>query len=816
MFRAVRATAQRISTLTVASVVALSSLTVLAPLFVSSNATAAPGVTTTNTGFNALTDWQDDRSAPSGGYTHDVAQLVLHVDGDSPTALAANAFHRTEGVSAALPAGTNSIKATLHVDEAWENKIGVRAGLWGVTATTPSVYPILEFSNRDDANDQVAGTPQIRAWDSATGWTTLVSNPTYGASYTFEIVHNPYTNTFEFYVGNSITPAHTVSTTFGGSNHGPFGRVIFNSYNSAIAANDYTVRWSNFETGVRAPDVPVLSAPINGAAFKTSQLPITQSWTTVPGAIKYKYESYASNPETGPATPTHSQTTTTNGRVIGNTAAEGKYWWRVKAVTPHGDSAWSAVRTFSVDNTAPTITIKSDAVGTHPTYSRVSFKLSDPGANGKLREVVLNGHSYARNTQINDLNWGNIQKSHLIEGENVVYAVDASGNKSDELTFTYDKTAPTGTLAYSHNNNITNQDVTVTLTTSEPVQTPADWNKTNDTTFTKLFTDNQKFNVTVADLAGNTSIVKGEVKRIDHVDPVFVNVIDGGVYNTNIQVVAHDQSLTDKLDVNGSLVQLENTPGTWDWTAVTPLSSDGVYALIASDKAGNSTTITITIDTVVPTVPVITSPVDGTEFDSSVREIVATWDASTDATSGVKGYEIEYSYVRNGAVVTDYRYTTDTSRAQQLSGNVLSDFTIRVRADDKAGNWSDWSAPVMYYYGTGNPGGGQGSGDNSDDGDDFVVATPPTGDEAGFVASRAVTNDGSRRVLAANTTSQAGGTVMAAETTNSDNAVDGAVDEDDDKLVEDAGSVFDYWWIVLLALIGLFWLFAAKRRKNEK
>lgn len=111
-----------------------------------------------------------------------------------------------------------------------------------------------------------------------------------------------------------------------------------------------------------------------------------------------------------------------------------------------GHQAWgSALRTFYVDNTAPTITVKTGSaslvdgsVGTNP-YSSISFKLFD--AAGNLKEVVLNGHVYARGGTWNDLNWLNITKSHLVQGTNTIIVRDKAGNEST-LSFVYDTVAP--------------------------------------------------------------------------------------------------------------------------------------------------------------------------------------------------------------------------------------------------------------------------------------------------------------------------------------------------------------------------------------
>jgi len=55
---------------------------------------------------------------------------------------------------------------------------------------------------------------------------------------------------------------------------------------------------------------------------------------------------------------------------------------------------------------------------------------------------MLNGNWYSRGGERNDLNWININKSHLVEGENTIYVIDKAGNKSEDLIFFFDITAP--------------------------------------------------------------------------------------------------------------------------------------------------------------------------------------------------------------------------------------------------------------------------------------------------------------------------------------------------------------------------------------
>lgn len=364
-------------------------------------------------------------------------------------------------------------------------------------------------------------------------------------------------------------------------------------------------------------------------------------------------------------------------------AGNTRYW---------NNNAGNRQHVFYVDNTAPTISLKTGTgaddgtKGTAPWYSQVSFKLYDKNAN--LKEVELNGHIYNRTGDWADLNWKNITKSHLMQGENTVIVRDRAGNASElkffydsiapkitvkddyvgdkdakrfsnvsfklqdsvmadkyvlnghtvdftnnkysdanfeniksrlvqgentitlydvagnstSYTFVYDTTAPAGTLSYSNNNGnaLTSSDVVVTLKTTEPVRDIAGWTQVSDTEFTKTFADNGKFTVSITDIAGNTATVSGEVKRIDRTAPTISGVENSAVVAGPVELSIFDPKYqgydgfdnNHGLTVNGVKVPTTNGP---DKTYLYTITDAGEYTVVATDKAGNATTLTFTI-----------------------------------------------------------------------------------------------------------------------------------------------------------------------------------------------------------------------------
>ena len=85
-------------------------------------------------------------------------------------------------------------------------------------------------------------------------------------------------------------------------------------------------------------------------------------------------------------------------------------------------------------------------------------------------------------------------------------------------------TSPATVKVNYNTTSSTNQDVIATLTSSEPLQTPAGWTEvsgSDGTQFTKAFSDNITENITVKDLGGNETGVQIDITNIDKTPPVI-------------------------------------------------------------------------------------------------------------------------------------------------------------------------------------------------------------------------------------------------------------------------------------------------------
>ncbi len=259
---------------------------------------------------------------------------------------------------------------------------------------------------------------------------------------------------------------------------------------------------------------------------------------------------------------------------------------------------------FKIDKTKPTVVVKSEqAILTSGSYydlrKVVRIQPDDNNARGK---VFVNGVEYKQyyGSGSFGINWI-INANKSTDTFNVVVE-DAAGNKSDNFVINVDRTAPDGVITYSNDNGsqVTKDDVTVTLKTTEAVLTPSDWNKVSDTEFTKVYSVNGKYTVEIEDIYGNKKTLNYEVKRIDKVSPIIDGIQNNGFYEHDL---TYDIVKTKNNNVDFSIIEDNFSSVIIDGisynykTATKLISGEGIHTVKAIDKAGNeSETITFTID----------------------------------------------------------------------------------------------------------------------------------------------------------------------------------------------------------------------------
>ena len=257
------------------------------------------------------------------------------------------------------------------------------------------------------------------------------------------------------------------------------------------------------------------------------------------------------------------------------------------------------------------------------------------------------------------------------EGTHTIIARDKSGKETIK-EFTIDTTKAEINVATSNNGNSTNQDVTVTLTSNEPIVTPEGWTVVEEgIKFTKVHKDNGKFKLTVKDLAGNETPVNYEVKRIDRVAPTAtVTTSNNGAFtNKDVTVTIFTNEAIRK---PAGWTSIETTKKEHEFSKV--YTANGNYEVEITDKAGNKSIIPFTVTGIDRKAPKFAPEKWSYTLEADKDAKFVCPDMSqyvTDEYSGVK------------SVVVDKWFTENWSIPDQTKPG---EFTCRYISTDNAGN----------------------------------------------------------------------------------------------------------------------------------
>ena len=306
----------------------------------------------------------------------------------------------------------------------------------------------------------------------------------------------------------------------------------------------------------------------------------------------------------------------------------------------------SRTYTFTIDKTPPTGTLTGVTNGSI-TNGNVSFTWTESNVT-----AALNGSAYTKGTTIST------------EGEHTIILSDRAGNSST-YTFIIDKTAPTGTLTGVKNGGYTNTNVSFSWTESGATATLNDKAYNKGTTISA----EKQHTIVLTDRAGNS---RTYTFTIDKTPPTgtLAGVTNGGITNSNVSFTWTESNVTAAL--NGSA-----------YTKGATISTGGEHTIILTDRAGNRSTYTFTIDKTPPT-GTLTGVTDGSYTNKNVS---FSWtESGATATLNDKAYnkgttisaEGEYTIVltdRAGNSRT-YTFTIDkTAPTGTLTGVANGGFT---------------------------------------------------------------------------------------------------------------------------------------------
>ncbi len=396
----------------------------------------------------------------------------------------------------------------------------------------------------------------------------------------------------------------------------------------------------------------------------------------------------------------------------GALSSEGNY-----LITITDSAGNSTSYKFTIDKTAPTLSLIGVAEGGF-TQSAVSSEWSTSigGVGGQLvndgdRLTVMyarsdNGEYPSAATQA-------YSKALSSEGNYLIVITDRAGN-SRFYKFTIDNTAPTFTIDGTSNGGFTNGNVSIewqttvggvgaqrthandVLTVMYARSANKDFPESADTAYTSMLTAEGNYLVTITDSAGNS---RSYTFTIDKTAPTleFDTVENGGATKEDTSALwetavggvgAPCMNRNDSLVVKYDFYDGATFPETANKDYSGTFTVQGRYLVTITDRAGNSTSYTFTLDKTAPVLQVNADMVGSNSVYGGTPSV--TW---SDNYLSVEGIEIKCGEL----IVTTQSMTVGDSYDVEIEcGGTLDDsgvYTVTLR--DSVGNESVVSFAVV-------------------------------------------------------------------------------------------------------------------------
>ena len=228
------------------------------------------------------------------------------------------------------------------------------------------------------------------------------------------------------------------------------------------------------------------------------------------------------------------------------------------SLTNTADGGWEDTLTCSAetDNGSVTFYLKNESDGTISLAKTVTYKLDKTAPTGKVEFVDRTGWQEFVNT----ITFG------LFYKDEVTVKITAADDLSGVAKVEY----------YASDDALT----------LDEVKAITDWTAYSDS-FGVTFEDAKKFvyYVRITDNAGNVTYISTDGAEYDITAPVIIGVENGKTYYTTQKVTVSDKNL-DTVTLNGNAVT---------GTVTLDGDKDVTYTIVATDKAGNSTTVSVTM-----------------------------------------------------------------------------------------------------------------------------------------------------------------------------------------------------------------------------
>ena len=309
-------------------------------------------------------------------------------------------------------------------------------------------------------------------------------------------------------------------------------------------------------------------------------------------------------------------------------------------------------------NPIPTTTIERlTSVNFDDTYLKSGVTAIDTNDGSKTSSISVNRITNASGTVITSIPSTTDAGTYEV----TLTVADTAGNvaTTTRVFQIIDTTAPAlVSKEYSNGNNAettwVNTNVTATITVSEPILTPAGWNRVNDITFYRVYEYNDTVVATLTDIDNNTIAISVSVGMIDKTPPDMALIGGGGTTNHQAGSYFYDQGFS-AIDSQSGLISSSTISNNVD------IYRPGTYTVVyeAVDVAGNRAEITRTVVVIDTTPPVITvAPTYYTIHRNDIK-------SDTNSMS---------QYLWNGISVTDNVYPTSSPATSSVTITASSTF----------------------------------------------------------------------------------------------------------------------------------------------
>ncbi len=534
--------------------------------------------------------------------------------------------------------------------------------------------------------------------------------------------------------GVTYTPGATTwsfSTTLSeGSN--AFSVVAVDALLNASAADTISVTLDT-----TAPAVPIITTDGgNGAGvdYTTSNASLTLVGTCGATSQEIKVNASTTGVTYSPGATTWSFSTT---------LSEGPNAFSVVAVDALLNTSGSDTITVTLDTTAPSAPVitTDGGNGAGADYATSNASLILVGTCGATsQEIKVNASTTGVTYTPGDTTWS--FSTTLSEGSNAfsVVAVDALLNASaeDTITVALDTTAPAAPVITTDGGNgagvdyatseasltlvgtcdATSQEIQVNASTTGVTYTPGDTTWSFSTTLSE---GANAFSVVAIDALLNASAADTITVTLDTTLPATPVIdTDGGngagvdyaTIEALLSLVGSCDASSQEIKVNGSTTGVTYTPGNTTWSFSTTLSEGAnAFSVVAIDALLNvsaADTISVTLDTTAPAIPVITTDGgNGAGVDYATNEASLTLVGTCDATS----QEIKVNASTTGVTYTPgettWSFSTSLSEGSNAFSVVAVDALLNASGADTITVTLDTTAPAAPVISTN---GGNGPG----------------------------------------------------------------------------------------------------------